>query len=403
MKTWNLSKRILGKAKREGPWAVVKAIPAKFAHKYAVHKKNRLYGGKRGDSQHILYVLGDTYGESKRYRVYNVLEAVSLFGMTGRVTTTELLPFQNPGTYDIVVFFRCAESLFTNGFLARCKAAGVPAVYDIDDLIFDSRIVNQLQALQHLDTAHAVELIQLHRKFMEACDYITASTQYLCNYISELTSKKTFLIRNGLNREQIKIASEIGRPERDECVIGFLSGSKTHDMDFVRAAPALENILTRYAHVKLALIGPVEPPDSIKKFRDRILQLPLMDYRDLMYACSRLYAVIIPLEYETAFCNAKSELKYFEQALVGVPVIASPTTPYRECIAHGVNGMLVKAAEEWENALSCIIDDTALHDTLASNAKEHIKPVYYPEAIGIRASDVYFQITEDFRKIFDRR
>jgi glycosyltransferase involved in cell wall biosynthesis len=207
-----------------------------------------------------------------------------------------------------------------------------------------------------------------------------------------MTSKKTFIIRNGLNLRQIKIASEIRQPDRNECLIGFLSGSKTHDRDFEQAATALENIMSVYPHVKLTVIGSVELPDCIEKFHDRILKIPFMDYRDLMETSSRLYAVIVPLEYKTVFCNAKSELKYFEQALVGVPVIASPTKPYRGCITHGVNGMLAGNTGEWIDALSRIIDDADFHDMLASNAQKHIMEIYGPEAIGVQARAVYSQI-----------
>jgi glycosyltransferase involved in cell wall biosynthesis len=100
----------------------------------------------------------------------------------------------------------------------------------------------------------------------------------------------------------------------------------------------------------------------------------------------------VPLEYKSAFCNAKSELKYFEQALIGVPVIASPTAPYRECITHGVNGLLANDTEEWTDALEKLINDVDFRDTLAKNAKEHIKDIYYPSAIGSQANNVYSQI-----------
>lgn len=373
----------------EGPQAIIKVISTRFKYRCAVYKKNRLCSRKRGASHHILYILGDVYGESKRYRVYNVLEAVSLLGVTGRVTTTELLWFHNPKSYDIVVFFRCVGTAFTNKFLARCKKTGVPTVYDIDDLIFDPLIADQVQALQHTDTALAIEWLRSHKEFMDACDYVTASTQYLCDYISKMTLKKTFLIRNGLNHEQIKIASEIGQPELDECLIGFLSGSKTHDSDFEQAAPALENVMSRYIHIKLVVIGPVELPDCIEKFHDRIRRIPFMDYRDLLYTCSRLYTVIVPLEYKTAFCNAKSELKYFEQALIGVPVIASPTAPYQECITHDVNGLLAKDTAEWIDALGKLIDDPDFHDILAKNAKNNSFLLYSPDIIGLQAKTIY--------------
>jgi glycosyltransferase involved in cell wall biosynthesis len=106
----------------------------------------------------------------------------------------------------------------------------------------------------------------------------------------------------------------------------------------------------------------------------------------------------VPLEYKTAFCNAKSELKYFEQALVGVPVIASPTAPYRECITHGVNGMLAEDTEEWLAAWKQLIEDIDFRNMIARNANERIKDDYYPRAVGLQANSAYNQIIDHWYK-----
>lgn len=55
---------------------------------------------------------------------------------------------------------------------------------------------------------------------------------------------------------------------------------------------------------------------------------------------------IAPLEINR-FCEAKSELKYFEAALVRVPTVASPTQPFKNAIQHGVNGFLAGDSADW--------------------------------------------------------
>jgi glycosyltransferase involved in cell wall biosynthesis len=351
---------------------------------------------KKRNSLHLLFIVGYVGGESKRYRVYNILEAISLYGMTGCAIPVEMLAFWNPKSYDAVIFFRCEKTLHIAEFLKKCKTAGIPTIYDVDDLVFDPDIVSQIHALQQMNPNVKevfINRIPLQRALLDACDYATAPTQYLCDYMTSLTAKPAFLIRNSLNEHQMRIALSLSyRNASQDRLIGFLSGTKTHDKDFAQAAAALEKIMAKYPDVMLIIVGPIELPDSIKRLGNRVQKLPYMDYRDLLRACSRLYAVIVPLEYESAFCNAKSELKYFEQALVGVPVIASPTAPYRECITHGVNGLLAKDAEEWENALSQIIEDADFRDMLARNAKEHIKDIYCRTAIGAQAKAVYSQI-----------
>ena len=49
---------------------------------------------------------------------------------------------------------------------------------------------------------------------------------------------------------------------------------------------------------------------------------------------------LVPLEVGNPFCEAKSDLKFFEAALAGACTIASPTGPFRRVIRDGENGVL---------------------------------------------------------------
>jgi glycosyltransferase involved in cell wall biosynthesis len=62
---------------------------------------------------------------------------------------------------------------------------------------------------------------------------------------------------------------------------------------------------------------------------------------------------LVPLQ-DNVFTNCKSELKWFEAAVVGALTVAAPTYSYRHAIEHGENGWLAPAYA-WEDVLREVI------------------------------------------------
>ncbi len=77
---------------------------------------------------------------------------------------------------------------------------------------------------------------------------------------------------------------------------------------------------------------------------------------------------LAPLETGNVFCEGKSELKYFEAALVDVVTVASPTGPMRRAMRDGETGFLVSTADEWHERLLALVDDPDLRRSVARNA-----------------------------------
>ncbi len=277
-----------------------------------------------GGAYSVLYVVGCREGESRRYRIDNLAEALVPLGVCAEAATPEELAFRNIHGYVLVVFFRCEYNRLTEMLLKKCRAAGIPSVFDVDDLVFDESVVCEIDAFRQLDPEGQylyLAGVRGYRAMLEACDNATASTDFLCRYMERMTGKGVFRIPNGVNRMQIRNASVIRRDSPDGRQIGYLSGSRTHQKDFVQAAPALARVLQRHPDVTLTVIGFLEIPECLQSVSGQIRKIPFVPYQDLLAVCAGFYVVVVPLEYNTAFCQAKSELKYFEQALLGIPVI----------------------------------------------------------------------------------
>lgn len=399
----SLLSKVIGKFRREGFSGVYFAVARRVNHILRGMLSKRTKGG----NYHILFVNGCTMGESKRYRVYNLIEALSQYGVTAHAVFAEELPFVNPKDYTLVVIFRCDWNAFTEGFVKKCREAHIPTVFDVDDLIFDETIVNEIDAYNRMtDDLQKlyVDGVRRYRAMLENCDFATASTEFLQNYIAHLTNKHTGLIRNGINKAQISVAGNIPKPEHLQRRIGFLSGSQTHQADFAEAASALACVMEKHPDVTLTIIGFLDVPDCLKPYSQRIEMIPFQDFQELLKITAELYAVVVPLEYETVFCQSKSELKYFEQALVNVPVIASPTQVFQDCIQDGVNGFLAKNPQEWEEKLNQLLQSEPLRNQMGHNASQQIRQRYYPDQIGKQAKQVYDRfIREYLRKQMDFR
>lgn len=81
---------------------------------------------------------------------------------------------------------------------------------------------------------------------------------------------------------------------------------------------------------------------------------------------------LVPLELGNSFCEAKSELKFIEAGVVGVPTIASATGTYQYAIKNGIDGYVAQNNQEWEKYLQELIDDSELRKKMGQNAKKKV-------------------------------
>jgi hypothetical protein len=101
---------------------------------------------------------------------------------------------------------------------------------------------------------------------------------------------------------------------------------------------------------------------------------------------ARCDLVIAPLQEGDPFCECKSELKFFDAALVGVPVLASPTASFRDVIQHGVNGFLANGEAEWFGTLQRLALERSTLRRVARTATESAAARF-----GIAAQDAAVQ------------
>lgn len=335
----------------------------------------------------VSFLVGLPRGEPRRYRVYNIVEGLQSRGIASCVFYEASLNRLGQVTdSDIVIIFRSKMSPRVEAIISRLHSSGIPIVFDVDDLVFDTQYVGYIDAFKHLPDALKGEYISEvkgYRQVLERCDFVTCATEFLAGKAGHL-GKPCFVVPNTINNAQYQLAESIlsESGHRDETIrIGYFSGTSTHDRDFLEASGALSEILTRYRDTELHIVGPVRLPRQMKQASDRVLRKPLMPHLEMLRYLSKMDINIAPLEPGTPFNEGKSELKIFEAALVGVPTIASRTDSYRKCISDGSNGFLAGSNEEWLQKLCSLIENEELRRGMGFKARKDLVSRFYIENV----------------------
>lgn len=81
--------------------------------------------------------------------------------------------------------------------------------------------------------------------------------------------------------------------------------------------------------------------------------------------------------------EAKAPTKALEAAFLGVPIVASDTTPYRGFVEDGVTGFLVPPGGDWEEPIRALINDPDLRESMGRAAREKARE-YTTENLAAR-------------------
>ena len=338
----------------------------------------------------VIYAIGFWPGEPKRYRVFNMAEGLRAAGYAVHV-----LPFDNIATIirnrwtaRVLVLFRAEYSRLVgiSETLRYLRAFGTRVFYDIDDLVFDPALADRIDELRRAGPAlrrAAIADMAARQRLLLACDGVTASTAPLAR-AAEALGRPSFVIPNALNKEQIALAASLVATRRTRdggALIGYFSGSPTHQRDFAECEPALIEIMSRYPAARFRLVGYLDLGPQWDRYRDRVERIDYLQPSDLLRAIAETDINLAPLEVGNPFCEAKSELKFFEAAVVGVPTIASATEPYAAAIEDRVTGLLAATPEAWLPALDLLVASPEQRRKIGDAARAQVLRRLSPEAV----------------------
>lgn len=241
-------------------------------------------------------------------------------------------------------------------------------VTDIDDNIFNIDPLNPfLLAVPKKD--------QLFLKGIAVdARYVTTTSERLAKVLREQRyyrpEESVAVIPNLISTDKYKPNVQ---DDKDKIVIGYIGGaSHWNDLHKTHVRDALEKIMHEYKNVHVVTAG-IFFDEYLPKARYTYLEGAMgADKWYDFYSTLKFDIGIAPLE-STPFTECKSNIKWQEYSLMGIPTIATKTPPYSDVIQHASTGYMVEnTMDDWYKAFKLMIENETLRRKIGEKAKQDV-------------------------------
>jgi SAM-dependent methyltransferase/glycosyltransferase involved in cell wall biosynthesis len=344
----------------------------------------------------VVFVSGEPNTPGHAYRVARYADAVRALGAEATVETIAEAS-ANPAAVEaahLVVIWRAEWSAAIEHIVSAARRAGGRLLFDVDDLMFDpqfarTEVIDGIRS-QGLSEREVQDMYGRVQRTLLAADFCSTSTHFLANQVRRW-KKPTFVLPNGFDEAtwraaRIAVRARRGTESDGLFRIGYAAGSRTHQRDFAVAAPAVTRFLRDRPDCRLVLFRRDSMPcldlDEFPELARLVAQVEWREFvpvREIPRELARFDINLVPLQAGNPFCEAKSELKFFEAALVSVPSICSPTQAHRAAVRDGATAILADGDEAWHAAINRLSGDRALRERMGRAAYHDVLWAFGPE------------------------
>src|SRR3984893_4455456 len=290
--------------------------------------------------------------------------------------------------FDSVIYYRIPAWGRIIFAIELSRRLGLTTFFEIDDLVFTEDFPDSFESYGGLITKGEYVGLKLGRALythaISLCDYGIASTTPLASELSKMVpSGKTFVHRNAFGRTHELLASKTPKSHSDGRVVIFYgSGTKAHKEDFPQLVEAaLVEIVRRHGdRVTIVLAGYIVLTDRLESIRDNLEIVEINWNIEEYWAILQKADINIAVLKQSLVSDCKSELKWMEAAMFGIPSIVSGTSTYRQIIEPGVTGLICDTVEEWTSALDLLVRDSGLRQRIGHAAWRRVRKTYSIEA-----------------------
>lgn len=335
----------------------------------------------------VLFINGCTLPHPERYRVDHQVEQLESYGYSVNKVYYENLTLDMLKYYRCFIFFRCPITPVVDEFIDKAHYFNKKVFFDIDDLVINKKYTDTIPFVQKMnknDKAIYDDGVIRMEKTLKKCDYLITSTKALARELSAY-GKEVYVNKNVASERMVELSLDaIKEVKKDDnkIIIGYLSGSITHNPDFELIKNPLLKIMEEYENVYLEVMGYLDVPKEFKKYKNRIIIREFTDWQSLPNIISELDINLAPLE-KSIFNEAKSENKWTEASLCKVVTIASNFGAFKENIKHMETGLLCDSEEDWYNNLKYAIENRENCKKIANNAHKYIMKNYVTTYTGL--------------------
>jgi glycosyltransferase involved in cell wall biosynthesis len=319
--------------------------------------------------------LNDEYGcghYRARFPSMYCFDAISNSG--GFIECSQYLTSEEMN-FDSYIFQR-TPSFNLNCHVDRLKFEGKKLVWQIDDDLWNMPT--------WMPSQEAVNRWGLD-KVIGMSDQIWVSTEALAKKINKPNTK---ILPNLVDFN----AFDAPKPLLDDVVRILWAGGISHEKDLEILLEPMHRLLKDYGnklqfvfwgHIHTSLLEYMRVSGLYAQARVKesyghtvcyLEGLPFRNYYQKLVQM-RPHIALCPIV-DHPFNHSKSNLKFLEMTMSNAAIVASDIGPYK-CIEHGHEGILVNNdPDSWYSGIKLLIDDLALRDKLAKNARKKVFEQY---------------------------
>lgn len=332
----------------------------------------------------VAYFYESPNNSTFRYRAYNmvqVLNSENSDGCSGSYFFQDDLHRidEIAEAADVLVICRSGYNHSINQLITKFRIRRKRVYFDIDDFVFDTAYTHLVVNTLALDLGNPrvwddwFAMMGRMGQTLRMCDGAITTNGFLAKKITAFSGLPVKVVPNFMNREQVELSLQIFEKKKssdfardDTLMLGYFSGSPSHKLDFAMVESALVSLLESDPRICLMVVGYIDVGPALAHFGNRVNRQPFHDYVNLQSLISRVEFNLMPLQ-SNIFTHCKSELKYFEAAIVGTLSIASPTQSYAAAITDGENGYIARA-HQWASKIRQAIKNIDDYPGMASQA-----------------------------------
>ena len=347
--------------------------------------------GEFPEQPSVLLVAEASIPQCFQYRVQQKLEMLSRLGWEA-----EWLPWSDvPAVeralhfHDVIVLYRVPGFPPVMSYIEYARSLNKLLIYDVDDLVFDRQQLahkfgNDRGQLTKRQYQNLLTGADLYHQALSAVPFCLVSTEPLRQEVEKAGDTAAFVLPNGISTELLAAAKN-NRAERnnEEVMLFYGSGTNTHDADFGYVGEVLSDLLATFAQLRVIVVGPVQLDPRLHRFADRVQTIKFLKYESYLELLAYADISIAPLQ-PGVFADCKSEIKWLEAGLLGVPSVVTKTKAYIDIIDQGRNGFMAENPEQWRSILTELITDPELRAKTGSAAQQFIRQRYCLDALSHR-------------------
>lgn len=260
-----------------------------------------------------------------------------------------------------------------SAFLSQLRKNNIPVIFEIDD---DLLSLNSEPGDSNWPTTQQKMWL---RWILRSADGVVVSTRNLADRLI-LLNKNIEVVPNALDERLFEQSRKFREPTPVEHLVFGYMGTLTHMEDLISIVGPLRRVLARHKnHITFEIVGIGDNKIIESVFRDlpvRIRQVqPQMvlydKFTDWMQRNLCWNFGIAPL-IDSVFTRSKSDIKFLDYAVQGIPGIFSSVPAYNDTINHMENGLLAETAEEWEDCIERYVTDHDLRLRIGQRAHTEV-------------------------------